>query len=131
MVIILCQLHPSRFDSIFECITVIFNGTRKSIEDEKYVTIMAEWRERKEKNAIFSQQEATVITTTISNESLHQLTIIITVFFWCQIVLSQRMVPTTKGVDNRGAELAPCCTRFGYLPSHSYIPAHIHMYAIR
>ena len=29
------------------------------------------------------------------------------------------------------ASLAPCCTRFRYLPSHSYIPAHIHMNAIR
>ena len=25
------------------------------------------------------------------------------------------------------ASLAPCCTRFGYLPSHSYIPAHMHI----
>ncbi len=24
------------------------------------------------------------------------------------------------------ASLAPCCTQFGYLPSHSYIPAHMH-----
>ena len=24
------------------------------------------------------------------------------------------------------ALLDPCCTRFGYLPSHSYIPAHMH-----
>ena len=29
------------------------------------------------------------------------------------------------------ASLAPCCTRFGYLPSHSYISAHIHTHAIR
>ena len=28
------------------------------------------------------------------------------------------------------ASLAPCCTRFGYLPSHSYISAHIHMHTI-
>ena len=35
-------------------------------------------------------------------------------------------------ITSRGrAKRAPCCTRFRYLPLHSYIPAHIHMHAIR
>ena len=34
---------------------------------------------------------------------------------------------TSRGL----ALLAPCCTRFRYLSSHSYIHVHVHMYAIR
>ena len=36
-----------------------------------------------------------------------------------------------KGQSLQAGGLAPYCTRFGYVPSDSYISAHIHTHAIR
>jgi hypothetical protein len=48
---------------ISECIISTFNGTRECSNDQKNITIMAEWRESKENNVTFYRQEATIIIT--------------------------------------------------------------------